>query len=117
MHFKWLRWLTEAARDSKIEQLIKRRKDTKISIFCLQRSEERALINLAIVRAHLSNLRATYHEYDAELAEIDGRKMICVLEAESKADKDKAKVKKALKKLSSQQRIDLMVELLKMDKK
>ncbi len=108
----WKQWQEDAGLDSKIEKLLRMRKDEFITTLCLQWQVDRQYLELSKTRAALNKVVIKCHEIDGQLAKIDGRfSIVKMAEAEFKTDQS---VKKLLKKMSKDERSSLIDELLKM---
>ncbi len=107
----WKQWQEDAGLDSKIEKLLRMRKDEFITVLCLKWQVDRQHLQLAETNAALNKVIIKCHEIDGELAKIDGRfSIVKMAEAEFKTDQT---VKKLLKKMSKEERSSLIDELLK----
>lgn len=110
MFDKWRQWQEDAALDSKLEAMRKRRKNHRLNMICLNHVKERLLLDLAVINGHIAKEQVMYHTIDRDLAEIDGRKSN-ILE-EIKFFKREDDIKKIVKKLGPEQRKKLL-EMLK----
>jgi len=113
MYYKHKQWLEEASIDSRILQLLKRRKEIHTELIYLKYEFDRALDVFHAASNNLYKTTSLYKDLDLELAFIDGRFSVVAIPV--KAVKKKSKdISKQVKSMSKDQINNLIDELLKM---
>jgi hypothetical protein len=112
LYSKWIEWQEDAALDSQLSRMRKKRKDILIKILCIQHQRDILYQQVAKLDDVLREARVEHSKLDLNLALIDGR-FSCVKEPKTTVNNSKviSNLKSLLAGMSKQEIAELTSQL------